>query len=332
MTSITQTHARILELFKNAPQAFIPGPELASRTGVSRTAVWKAVHTLRRLGYEIDSHPRHGYRLVRVPEALIPEEMLPLLQTSWLARTYHHQTTAASTNDLALQMAARGAPHGTVVAVETQTAGRGRLHRPWLSAAGEGLTFSAVLRPDLSPQAAPQITLVAAAAVAKTLRSLYGLDAAIKWPNDVLIHGKKAVGILTEMQCDPDRVRFLVTGIGINVNETAAELPSRTRYPATSIALELGGPVNRKQLFAVILHSLENEWDRYFSGRFNELLEELEDLSAVLGRRIEVDCSGEVLRGLAQGFTPQGALRILCDDGNERVIWVGDVTHVLTFH
>ncbi len=331
MTSSTQTPARVLELFKHAPQAFIPGPELASRTGVSRTAVWKAVQALRRLGYQIDAHPRHGYRLIRVPEALIPEEMLPLLQTSWLARTYHHQTTAASTNDLALQMAARGAPHGTVVAAETQTAGRGRRHRPWFSAEGKGLTFSAVLRPDLPPQAAPQTTLVAAAAVAKTLRSLYGLDAAIKWPNDVLIHGKKAVGILTEMQCDPDRVRFLVTGIGINVNETAADLPSQTRYPATSIALELGGPVDRKQLFAVILHSLENEWDRYFSGRFIELLEELEGFSAVLGRRVEVDCSGEVLRGVAQGFTPQGALRILCDDGKETVIWVGDITQVLTF-
>jgi BirA family transcriptional regulator, biotin operon repressor / biotin---[acetyl-CoA-carboxylase] ligase len=328
MSRAERTHELVLQLLKEKKGKSASGTGLASRLNLSRTSVWKHIQRLRSLGYEIISHPKEGYTLTAIPDLLIPEEIVPHLETSWLAGIYHHYRQIGSTNDEALLLAAQGAEHGTVVVAEEQTKGRGRLHRSWVSPAGCGIYFSIILRSPLPVQEAPQSTMVAALGLVKVLSESYGLQASIKWPNDVLIEGKKVAGILADMQSDQDHTRFVVIGIGINANHTESDLAGPFRYPATSLAMELGVPVQRRKLFLNLLHRLEQEYDLFFNNGFGTMLAEFERASAILGRQLQIQSGKEALSGKALGFTPEGALRLLKGDGKEEIIWVGDVLRV----
>jgi BirA family transcriptional regulator, biotin operon repressor / biotin---[acetyl-CoA-carboxylase] ligase len=328
MSRAERTHELILQLLKEKKGSSVSGTGLASRLSLSRTSVWKHIQRLRSLGYEISSHPKEGYTLTAIPDLLIPEEIVPHLETSWLARVYHHYRQIGSTNDEALLLAAQGAQHGTVVVAEEQTRGRGRLQRSWVSAAGCGICFSIILRSPLPVQEAPQSTMVAALALVKVLSESYGLRVSIKWPNDVLLGGKKVAGILADMQSDQDHTRFLVIGIGINVNQNESDLAGPFRYPATSLAMDLGAPVQRRKLLLNLLHRLEQEYDHFFQNGFGAMLPEFERASAILGRQLQIQSGKEALSGKALGFTQEGALRLLKEDGKEEIIWVGDVLRV----
>jgi len=319
----------LLRILKENRGEFCSGPRLSSLLGVSRTGVWKRIRKLREAGYEISADSRKGYRLDGVPDFLLASEILPRLDTAWLGRHYHHFQRIDSTNDHAMEMAVKGAPRGTVVIAEEQTRGKGRLKRPWASPARRGLYFSAVFRDPLPLARAPQTALVAALALVKLLsRPPYGVEAGIKWPNDVLAGGRKMAGILTEMQADQDLVRFLVMGIGVNVNFSADDLAGPMRYPPTSLALELGHPVDRGELLARLLSALETEYERFLDLGFRELLPELEEHSAIMGRKVLVHCGEERVEGRVSGLTGEGALRLSMVDGTERALWVGDVTRV----
>lgn len=322
------THWQVLHLLKEQGNDFLSGTILASRLGLTRTAVWKHIQNLRGMGYDIQSHSKEGYRLLNVPDLLIPEEIVPGLKTRWLGRSYHHFPRISSTNDHALLLAAQGAPHGTVVVAEEQTHGRGRLKREWLSVSQKGIYFSILLRTPLPVQIASQTTLVVALALAKVIRNRYHLASSIKWPNDILVHHKKVAGILTEIQSDMDLTRFQVIGVGVNANYSEAELAGPFRYPASSLAIEMGSSIKRQELLLDFFHQFEEEYSRFIQEGFVDLLTELERYSAVLGRVIKILQGEEEIEGKALGFTPEGALRLLTKDRGVQIIWVGDVTRV----
>ncbi len=328
MTAPEATHLQVLNLLRQSKGAFVSGALLAGRLGLSRTGIWKHIRNLRALGYQIAAHPKEGYKLVDVPDALIPEEVLPGLRTSWLAGTYRYFPSVGSTNDAALALAAQGAPHGTVVCAGEQTRGKGRLRREWLSPPDRGIYVSILLRTPFPVHEAPQSVYIAALALAGTLHSTYGLPAAIKWPNDVLINSKKVAGILTEMQSDQEQTRFLVIGIGINVNHSEQELGGPFRYPATSVALELGHSLRRPEFLKAFLERFEIDYEHFLDVGFEGIVEELTNFSGILGKRISVLCGKDEISGKAVGFSREGALLLLTDDGQEQSIWVGDVTHV----
>jgi BirA family biotin operon repressor/biotin-[acetyl-CoA-carboxylase] ligase len=328
MTPDEPTSRKILHALKDHQGEFLSGNLLASLLGLTRTAIWKHVKALKSIGYDIESHPRQGYRLASIPDLLIPEEVVPYLSTRWLGHTYHHHRQIGSTNDEAFVLAIRDAPHGTVVVAEEQTSGRGRMRRPWVSSSMRGIYMSILLRAPLPIRDAPQSTLVAALALAKVLKTRHNLSAAIKWPNDVLIGGKKVCGILTEMQSDQELTRFIIIGIGINVNQDMEQLEGPFRYPAASVAVELGATIRRQELLVHYLHQFETDFDRFQTTGFSSLLEELEAASATIGRTISVQCGDAQCVGKALGFTPQGALRLLGEDGREQIIWAGDVSLV----
>jgi BirA family transcriptional regulator, biotin operon repressor / biotin---[acetyl-CoA-carboxylase] ligase len=328
MSKADGTHVRILHLLKENRGRYVSGITLASSLRLSRTSVWKHIQNLRSLGYGIISHPKEGYNLTEIPDLLIPEEIVPHLKTAWLAQSYYHYRQVGSTNDQALLLAAQGAEHGTIVVAEEQTKGRGRMQRSWFSPVGLGIYVSVILRSPLPVQEAPQSAMVAGLSLVKALREDYGLQATIKWPNDVLVEGKKLVGILADMQSDQDFTRFMVIGMGINVNHGERDLAEPFRYPATSLAIELGMPVKRQDLLLSLIHRFETEYDHYLQNGFSAVLPEFERTSAILGKQLRIQAGKEDLSGKALGFTPEGALRLLKRDGKEVIIWVGDVLRV----
>ncbi len=241
----------ILGFLAESGEDYTSGEALSGKLGLSRTAVWKRVEALRTKGYRIDAVPARGYRLVGVPDRLTSLELAPLLSTRELGRTIHHHESLGSTNEVAFRLAQDGAEHGEVVVAEQQTAGKGRRGRVWVSPPGLNLYFSAILRPELPPQRAPELTLVAAVALAEALRE-FGTEAAIKWPNDVQIEGRKVAGILTELSAEPERVHFVVVGVGVNLNSQAGHFPEELREVATSLALAKGERVSRSHFTATL--------------------------------------------------------------------------------
>lgn len=328
MTQSDPTQTRVLQILKEHHGRFVSGIVLSSTLGISRTAIWKHIRGLRSLGYDILSHPKTGYSLVSTPDTLTSGEVLPLLRTSWLGRDYHYHPTVTSTNDVVMRTAVEGGPHGYTVVAEEQTKGRGRLRRPWISPPGTGIYVSFLLTTPMPVRHAPLTTLVTALALTKVVRRDYGLPAAIKWPNDVLIRSKKLSGILAEIQSDQELTRFIVIGVGINVNQTAEDLSGDFRYPPTSLAVESGAPVSRRELLTAFLAQFEAEFSVFVEKGFASLLDDLERFSAILGRVVTIHGGNREISGMVSGFTPEGALRLLSRDGHEETIWVGDITRV----
>jgi len=267
-----------------------------------------------------------GYRLVSIPDRLSPLELGPLLTTHDLGQTLHYFEEVGSTSDLAKQLAEDGAEHGEVVIAEAQTAGRGRRGRAWFSAPGRNLAFSAVLRPELPPQRAAELTLVASVALCEAVRAA-GIAASIKWPNDLLFEGRKLAGILTEMEAEADRVHWVVLGVGVNVNVREAELPEELRLIATSLAEARGGPVPRALFAAACLSRLEEWLDRHAEEGFQPVRAAWRELSDTLGRDVSVRVGERDLVGRAEDIDDAGALLVRTPGGLERVL-SGDVQHL----
>ncbi len=325
--------ARVLEALRRAGARALSGEELSAQLGVSRAQIWKHVEALRGLGYGIEGTAGDGYRIVAAPDRLYAEEIQPRLHTRWLARRFEWLETTDSTNRVATELARGGAPHGTTVVAEGQTAGRGRLGRSFYSPPGLNLYSSTVLRPSLDTARAPTTILAAAVAVADTIAHTVGDDAAIaiKWPNDVLLGGRKTSGILMEMGAEATQVRFLVLGIGINLNVSRESFPDEFRALATSLSSHLGRPIDRVAFAARLYDTLEAVLDLHADGGFEALRPRFEARFHMRGRRVRVlDGVGEapaaVLEGRAVGIDGDGALWIERDDGTRERVVAGDVT------
>lgn len=304
----------------------LSGEVLAARLGLSRAAVWKRINRLKARGYAIAGSPRRGYLLLAATDKLLPEEILLGLKARRLCGPVHHFEEVASTNDLAKELAARGAPEGTLVVAEAQSRGRGRLGRQWNSPPGTGLYVSLLLRPPLPPTEMPQITLTTAVAVARALKRVTGVAPGIKWPNDLLLAGKKLGGILTEMETESDQIRHLVVGLGLNVGNRA--FPEELADMATSLALGLGRPLPKNSRLAILkawLEEFEDLYERFLAREFTGILEEWRSLTVTLGQRVTVRQGPLAIHGLALEVAPDGALLLETDSGEVVRVTSGEI-------
>jgi BirA family transcriptional regulator, biotin operon repressor / biotin---[acetyl-CoA-carboxylase] ligase len=317
----------ILGLLVDGGTDFVSGEALSGKLGLSRTAVWKVVNALRRQGYRIEAVSSRGYRLLETPDRLTALEVLPLLETHDLGRTLHTFETVDSTNVVAFRLGVEGAEHGELVVAEQQTQGRGRRGRSWSSPGYLNLYCSFVLRPELPPQRAPELTLLAAVAVAESLRAA-GVPADIKWPNDLLVGGRKVAGILTELSADPDRIHFVVVGIGVNLNASREDFPKELADSATSVFAVTGRPVPRAAFAAELARRLEEWLDLHAAQGFGPVRERWRALSATLGQEVLVTSERREIRGVAVDVDEDGALRIRTADGAEERVLAGDVEQV----
>jgi BirA family biotin operon repressor/biotin-[acetyl-CoA-carboxylase] ligase len=346
------TDAKILSALRENPDG-VSGAELAEQLGISRAAVWARIEELRSLDYDIEAGPHLGYRLVSAPDALHADDLLARLNCfGWgerprepqsskpkrLARTLapprrcvigrdirvFEQTT--STNDVIEKLARDGVKEGVVVFAESQTSGRGRLGRKWISPAHKGLWFSILLRPDLRPQETTQLTVASATALRRAIQSETSLKPEIKWPNDTLVGGKKVAGILTELSAELDRVKHVILGIGVNVNLGAGEFPPELRRLATSLKIESGRTISRPELAAAILRELDFDYARICTGNFTAVADEWEAHCATIGHEVTIQIGGRKIHGRAESLDDDGALLVRTEHGHLERITGGDVT------
>jgi BirA family biotin operon repressor/biotin-[acetyl-CoA-carboxylase] ligase len=313
-------------LVKNAT-VVVPGPKIAEEIGVTRSTVWSWVERLRSLGVRIKGHPASGYQLEKLPDILAPSLVRAELGDQEIGRRVVHYFRTASTNDDALELARQGAPHGTVVLAEEQTSGRGRLGRHWYSEKSRGIYSSILLRPPLPPAVAPVITLMAGLAAHRTITQTTGLTADIRWPNDILVNGKKVSGILTEMSAEVDRLHAVVVGIGINVNHTT--MPPELESIATSLRRETGKVWSRLHLLATLLKELERLYRLLIAGQQEAIIQGVAAASSYCrGKRIRVVTASEEYFATTAGLQENGALRVRRDDGREESLVAGEIVEV----
>ena len=313
----------ILDYLLGHKDEFVSGQKISELFGISRTAVWKHIRVLKQRGYVIESYTKRGYCLREAPELIQPDEVASLLQTATLGRQLIYREKVDSTNNVAKKLADKGEPEGTVVVAEEQTGGRGRLERQFISPFAQGLWFSFILRPQFPPMEVSKMTLVAAVALTKTLRQLGLIHCGIKWPNDILVHHKKIVGILTELSASVEKINYLVMGIGINTTLDKKDLPKELKKTTTSFAME-GLTVDRNALLAMFLNQFETYYKRVREEGFEPVLAEWKSLSCMLGQIVEVTEANRSYQGKAVDLDENGNLMVDTGKGVEHVL-AGDV-------
>lgn len=314
----------ILRYLKEA-DGYISGQELCERFQVSRTAVWKVVRQLEAEGYEIEAVRNRGYRLKTAGDILSQAEILSSIRGSWAGREILYLDEVDSTNTAAKKAAENGAVHGTLVVSERQTGGKGRRGRAWDSPRGTGIFMTLILRPNMAPVHASMLTLVAALAVADGIRECTGAESLIKWPNDIVMSGKKICGILTEMSADPDCINYVAVGIGINVN--MEEFPEEIRGVAASIFTETGKKTKRSLLISAVMAAFERYYEVFMKTTdMRGLLEDYNGKLANCGRTVRVlDPAGEY-SGTAIGIDREGELLVEMEDTTVRRVLSGEVS------
>ena len=321
------TDAQILGALRAAGNGTVSGAELSHQLGLTRAAIWARVEELRRLGYEIEASPHLGYRLLSTPDLLHADDLLTRLgKTKVVGRDIRVFQETTSTSDVVEKLARDGVKEGVAVFAESQTNGRGRLGRKWLSPPGKGLWFSILLRPSLRPQEATQITITAATALRRALQVGTGLAPDIKWPNDILIRSRKVAGILTELSAELDRVKHIIIGIGVDVNLGASEFPADLRPRVTSLKAEVGHSVPRPALATTILRELDADYARLRVGQFVAIADEWEQHCTTLGQQVTIRLGERRVCGRAEALDDDGALLLRTEHGHMERIVGGDVT------
>jgi len=321
------TDAQILSALREEVTGGVSGAELSQQLGVSRAAIWARIEELRKLGYDIEASPHRGYRLISAPDVLHADDLLSRLgKTKIIGRDIRVFERTTSTNDVIEKLARDGVQEGAVVFAESQTKGRGRLGRRWASPERRGLWFSVLLRPDLRPQETTQLTVIAATALWRAIHEQTGLRPEIKWPNDILIRGRKTAGILTELTAELDRVKYVILGIGVDVNLGAGDFPPELRKLATSLKIETGNAVSRSELATAILRELDRDYERVCSGDFAVVADEWEEHCTTLGRHVAIQIGDRKIRGRAESLGEDGALLLRTEHGHLERIIGGDVT------
>lgn len=315
---------RILELLRRQ-EGFLSGEDIGRELSITRAAVWKGIKKLREEGYEIEAVTNRGYRLTNPETMYNKRELEQGLKTKTMGQSIYFYEETDTTNNRARELALEGAPEGTLVVAEKQTAGRGRRGKVWESPLGTGIWMSLVLRPQIAPTEASVLTLLCGLATAEAIEAETGLSAGIKWPNDILINGKKAVGILTEMDCEMSEVHFVIPGIGINVN--TASFPPEIAEIATSLYLECGKTVSRLRLVHKVLERLEEHYETFLrTGSFAAMLEDYRKHCITLGKEVHV-LGREPFFAEALDITPEGELLVRrADNGKEEVVFSGEVS------
>ena len=302
---------RLSQILEERPGEFVSGEAVSRLLGTTRAAVWKQVQALRARGYEIEGARGEGYRLLGRPDVLLAEELSARLPKDTPWRDFEYYAVTDSTNTRAMELAERGASHGTVVCADAQSAGRGRRGRVWVSPPGINLYLTLLLRPPVEAVLAPRLTLVAAVALAQGIEDAAGVECRLKWPNDLFLGGRKAAGILAEMAADPDGVRHVAIGVGVNVNGSAADFPEELRKIATSIRIESGRRFARVDVLAAFLDRFATAYGVFLASGLPPLLPEWERRDLLAGKRVLLRRGAEMIAGVAQGIDGDGALRFL---------------------
>jgi BirA family transcriptional regulator, biotin operon repressor / biotin---[acetyl-CoA-carboxylase] ligase len=314
----------LLALLAENATIVVSGAKIGREIGVSRNAVWRCVEKLRALGVEVKGHPRTGYHITRTPDILVPQLLAPRLAGCAIGRRLFHFFKVDSTNNVAMRLGDAGETHGAVVMAEEQTAGRGRAGRVWISERSNGIHATILLRPPVPPSLAPLLTLAAGLAARDAIAQASGLLPDIRWPNDVLLCGKKVCGILTEMRAEPDRVHYAAVGIGINVNQT--EMPLELAETASSLRMVTGRKHSRIELFLQLLGAMERYYNHFLQEGAPPLLKRFAEVSTYCrGKRVFIRTVTETFEGITAGLEPNGVLRVKRKDGRTDLVLAGDV-------
>jgi BirA family biotin operon repressor/biotin-[acetyl-CoA-carboxylase] ligase len=314
----------IVQYFMDRPDQFVSGEQLSQFLNCSRTAIWKHIQELKKTGYRFESSPRKGYKLIQKPGLFRASELIAACSPSNLGRHIHLFDELESTQTEAHRLVANGSGHGTLVIAERQTSGRGRMGRPWHSPAGLGIWMSLVITPQLTLPFAPQITLLTAVALCRTIRKNYQVDIGIKWPNDLLIKGRKLSGILVESSGEDERIRYMVIGVGIGCNMETEDYPEELREIATSLCIETGVRIDRTELIASFLPQFEELLGLYLEQGFAPIRTLWESLSVSLHKPIRVLSGGKWIEGLASGIDEMGALIVHQSNGEPLYVYSGE--------
>lgn len=316
--------AEILALLREK-EGYVSGQELCNRFGVSRTAVWKAINQLKENGYEIEAVPNKGYRLTGQQDVLNKSEIASRLHTKWAGRELYYYDSTGSTNQDVKRLLEEGAGEGVLAVAGAQTHGRGRRGRDWQSPPDNNIYMTLGLRPDFAPDMAPTITLVMALAVAAAMEDVCKLKSQIKWPNDVIVNGKKICGILTEMSLETGFIQYVVIGIGINVNEK--EFPEEICKTATSLFLEKGETILRAPIVAKTMEYFEAYYEKFMQTKDMSLLKEEYTKRLInAGAKVRVLDPQQEFEGVAQGIDNDGQLLVQKEDGSIVAVYAGEVS------
>lgn len=315
---------KILKLLKQS-DAYLSGEELSQQFGVSRTAIWKYINQLREEGYEIESVTRKGYRLVQAADAITASEILSMNHAAWVGQEIEYYDVTDSTNTRIRLFAEAGRKQGLLAVAEEQTGGRGRRGRNWVSPPGTGIWMSLLLRPELEPQQASMITLVAALALAKAIEKDNQVKAQIKWPNDIVINGKKVCGILTEMSAEMEGIHYIIVGIGINAN--TEDFPDEIVDIATSIGKECGQKIHRAALIAEFCQQFEKCYEAFLKCQDLTLIkDEYEKYLINTGKEVKIIKNKEEKIRTAVGINKLGELLVKKADGTMETVLSGEVS------
>jgi BirA family biotin operon repressor/biotin-[acetyl-CoA-carboxylase] ligase len=318
----------ILQKLKENDLSFVSGELLSQLAGVSRTAIWKSIQQLRNEGYIIESSPNKGYKLSLIPDILNPNEITYKLNTKLIGRAVKCFEVLDSTNVYAKKAAAEGCIDGTVITAETQTAGRGRLGRDWYSPGGLGIWLSIVLRPSISPEHVQLITLAASVAVVNALKAATGIQTGIKWPNDIILDGRKVCGILTEMSCEADSINYAVIGIGLNVNQKSQDFSGELTDKATSLTIHSGEKTlyNRLKIVRNLLYEFERAYLNINEYKIADILKEWKKYSVTIGKEVRIISKDRQFTGIAEDLTEDGRLVVISSDGEKKEILSGEIS------
>jgi len=304
----------LLTLLAENSTIVISGAKIAKEIGVTRQQVWRWIEKLRALGVRVKGHPRSGYHIERMPDILVPQMLSHRLYGTPFARRIYHFFKIDSTNAVAMRLGESGEPHGTIALAEEQTAGRGRAGRSWTSEKSAGIYCSILLRPQIPPAHAPLLTLVAGLAARDAAAEDLDMVPDIRWPNDLLVGGRKICGILTEMHAEPDHIHYAVVGIGMNVNQT--KMPDELAHIATSLRIETGKIHSRLELLIRLLRSLDRYYNQFLADGAAPILRRFAEVSSYFkGKRVRITTPTETFTGTTAGLEPSGVLRVARDDG-----------------
>lgn len=304
---------------------YVSGQELCEYFGVTRTAIWKGIRQLREEGYQIDAVKNKGYRLLESPDLITGVELGSRMDTNWAGGKLVYLNEVDSTNNYARKLAEDGVQHGTLIVADYQNGGKGRRGRTWVMPHGKAIAMSLIVRPDIRPEKASMMTLVTGMAVAEAIKKVTGLDTKIKWPNDIVINGKKISGILTEMSAEMDGINYVVIGIGINANFT--EFPEELRETATSLQQQLGYPVDRGAIICMTMKIFEIYYERFMETQsMKGLAEEYQQMLVNLDRQVRVLEPGNEYSGVARGIDETGQLLVEKENGETVAVYAGEVS------
>ena len=316
--------ADILKMLRESDD-YVSGQQICDKFGVSRTAVWKVINQLKEEGYQVEAVRNRGYRIEVSPDILSEEELESRMKTSWAGQEIHYFRETDSTNVRTKQLGEQGASHGTLVVAGKQDAGRGRRGRTWESPADSSIYMTLLLRPEMEPVKAPMLTLVMAYSVARALGEYEGLEVQIKWPNDIVINGKKICGILTEMSTEIDCINYVVIGVGINVNTKV--FPKELETTASSLYLETGHEIRRSTLIVSVMQYFEETYQEFLKrGDLSGIREEYNRLLVNRNREVKILGIKENYHAYALGINDAGELIVRKEDGSEEAVISGEVS------